>query len=167
MDVREWFLVNVRLGQGCVMPLWLFNVVCSARFAVWCPAAGSHLSYWIVLSVVPVFLTGGVLECNIAHRRTVAVLCMLYKFRFNLMRSLYGALYLSVYVPVLASYKRGFGRTLVYLCASSLQNLAVPHDFYSPLCICVVGSMFFYWPTLLAPYFVFYCSPILFFLSMS
>ena len=26
MDVREWFPVNVGLGQGCVMSPWLFNV---------------------------------------------------------------------------------------------------------------------------------------------
>ena len=25
-DVTEWFPVNVRLRQGCVMYLWLFNV---------------------------------------------------------------------------------------------------------------------------------------------
>ena len=30
------------------------------------------------------FLTGGVIECNIAHRRSVAVLCMLYKIRCSL-----------------------------------------------------------------------------------
>ena len=27
-DVSEWFLVNVRLRQGCVMSPWLFNVLC-------------------------------------------------------------------------------------------------------------------------------------------
>ena len=26
MDASEWFLVNVGLRQGCVMPPWLFNV---------------------------------------------------------------------------------------------------------------------------------------------
>ena len=29
------------------------------------------------------FLTGGVFECDISHRRSVAVLCMLYKIRCN------------------------------------------------------------------------------------
>ena len=24
-DVSEWFLINVGLRQGCVMPPWLFN----------------------------------------------------------------------------------------------------------------------------------------------
>ena len=31
--------------------------------------------------MVPVFLTGGVLDCDLAHCRSVAVLCMLYKIR--------------------------------------------------------------------------------------
>ena len=29
------------------------------------------------------FLAGGVLNCNLSHRRSVAVLCMLYKIRCN------------------------------------------------------------------------------------
>ena len=37
------------------------------------------------------FLTGGVFECDIAHRRPVAVLCMLYKIRCNPMHPVYGA----------------------------------------------------------------------------
>ena len=38
------------------------------------------------------FLTGGVFGCDIAHRRSVAVLCMLYKIRCNPMHPLNGAL---------------------------------------------------------------------------
>ena len=38
------------------------------------------------------FLTGGVFECDIAHRRSVIVLCMQYKIRCNQMHPLYGAL---------------------------------------------------------------------------
>ena len=45
------------------------------------------------------FLTGGVFECEIAHRRSVAVLCMLYKISCNPMHPLYGALPGS-YVPM-------------------------------------------------------------------
>ena len=44
------------------------------------------------------FLTGGVFECDIAHRRSVAVLCMLYKIRCNPMHPLNGALP-GPYVP--------------------------------------------------------------------
>ena len=38
------------------------------------------------------FLAGGVLNCDLSHRRSVAVLCMLYKIRCNPMHSLCGAL---------------------------------------------------------------------------
>ena len=45
------------------------------------------------------FLTGGVFECDPAHRRSVAVLYMLYNIRCNPMHSFYGALPVT-YVPV-------------------------------------------------------------------
>ena len=38
------------------------------------------------------FLTGGVFECDLAHCRSVAVLCMMYKIRCNPLHPLYGAL---------------------------------------------------------------------------
>ena len=44
------------------------------------------------------FLTGGVFECDISHRRSVAVLCMLYKIWCNPVHPLNGALPGS-YVP--------------------------------------------------------------------
>ena len=45
------------------------------------------------------FLTGGVFECGISHRRSVAVLCMLYKIRCNPVHTLNGVLP-GQYVPV-------------------------------------------------------------------
>ena len=45
------------------------------------------------------FLTGGVFECDIAHRRSVAVLCMIYKIRPKAMHPLNGDLS-GPYVPV-------------------------------------------------------------------
>ena len=68
-----------------------------------CSATDSHLR----LTVCPTtttgqscqfFLAGGVLECNLAHRRSVAVLCMLLKIKSNPMFPLSGALPLP-YVP--------------------------------------------------------------------
>ena len=44
------------------------------------------------------FLTRVVFEFYIAHRRSVAVLCMLYKIRYNPMHPLYGALPVPVRV---------------------------------------------------------------------
>ena len=68
--------------------------------AVWCSAADTHIK--LLDSVVMwclFFLTGCVFQCNISHRRSVAVLCMLYNIRCNPMYPLYGALPVP-HVPV-------------------------------------------------------------------
>ena len=39
-------------------------------------------------------LSGGVLDCNLAHRRSVADLCMLFKIKSSPMHPLSGALHL-------------------------------------------------------------------------
>ena len=66
--------------------------------AVWCSAADSHLNLLERVVRSAGFLAGGVLECKLAHRRSVAKLCMLFKIRSNPMHSLSGALPLP-YVP--------------------------------------------------------------------
>ena len=58
------------------------------------------LRYWTVHGA-SLLINLGVFECNIEHRRSVLVLCMLYKFRCNQMHPLYGAqhvLYMQVRV---------------------------------------------------------------------
>ena len=67
--------------------------------AVWCSAADTHLKLLYHEISGARFLTGGVFECEIAHRRSVALLCMVYKIRCNLMHPLNGALP-EPYVPV-------------------------------------------------------------------
>ena len=62
-----------------------------------CSAANSHHKLHRVVRGA-VFLAGGVLECNISHRRSVAVLFMLFKIKSNPMHPLSGALPLP-YVP--------------------------------------------------------------------
>ena len=54
---------------------WSTVLHCGAQLPI------QTVNYWTVYSVVPVFLTGGVLECDGTHRRrrSVVVLCMLYK----------------------------------------------------------------------------------------
>ena len=64
------------------------------------------------------------LECNIAHRRSIAVLGMLYNIWTNQIHPHYGAL--PCVVCASAGYARCFGRSMVYLCASSLPNHAIP-----------------------------------------
>ena len=66
---------------------------------MWCSAADTHLKLLHRADSGARFLTGGVLECDIAHRRYVAVLCMMYKIRCNPVHPLNGALP-GPYVPV-------------------------------------------------------------------
>ena len=63
-----------------------------------CSAADSHLKLLDRVVRSAGFLAGGVLECNLAHRRSVAELCMLFKIKSNPMHTLSCALPLP-YVP--------------------------------------------------------------------
>ena len=66
---------------------------------MWCSAAGTHLKLLDRVVSGASFLNGSLFECDLAHRRSLAVLCMMYKIRCNPMHPLYGAL-LVPYVPV-------------------------------------------------------------------
>ena len=46
---------------------------------VWCSAADSHIKLLDKVVRSAGFLAGGVLESNLAHRRSVAEFCMLFK----------------------------------------------------------------------------------------
>ena len=96
-----------RCFRGFVLPVLEY---CSV---VWCSAADKHLRLLDRVVSGASFLTGGVFECDLAHHRSVAVLCMVYKIRCNPMHPLYGAL------PVPVRVTRGCDRTSVHLCASS------------------------------------------------
>ena len=67
--------------------------------AVWCSAADTHLRLLDRVVGGESFLTGGVFVCDLAHRRSVAVLCMLYMIMCNSMHPLCSALPVP-YVPV-------------------------------------------------------------------
>ena len=67
--------------------------------AVFCSAVNTHLKPLDRAESGAWFLTGGVLECDIAHHWSVAVLSVLYKIRCNPMHSLNGAVP-GPYVPV-------------------------------------------------------------------
>ena len=77
------------------------------------------------------FLTGGVFEYDIAYRRSVAVLCMLYKIRCNPVHPLNGALN-GPYVPVRVTRCALVAHRYTYAPPRCMQNLAVQQDFYSP-----------------------------------
>ena len=88
---KSWQVFHDRL---CLLrSFWSFVLpVLEYCSAMWCLAADSHLKLLdrVVRSVG--FPAGGVLECNLAHRRSVAELCMLFKIRSNPMHPLSGAL---------------------------------------------------------------------------
>ena len=63
---------------------WFVLPVLEYCFAVWCSAADTHLVLLDRVVSGTSFLTGGVFECDLAHRRSVAVLCMLYKNQSNI-----------------------------------------------------------------------------------
>ena len=122
------------------------------------------------------FLTGGVFECHIAHRRSVAVLYMLYKFRYNPMYPLYGALpwtLVSVLVTCgeLVAHRYPYTllrcRTSLYLrifipLTVSLWNIVVtPHSMVWDWRVSRAGPMPFCWPSSSLP-FVSYCFHFLF-----
>ena len=85
-----------RYFRGFVLPVLEY---CSA---VWCSATHTHLKLLDREVSGARFLTGGVFECDIFHRRSVAVLCMLYKIRCNPVHPFNGALP-GPYVPVLVT----------------------------------------------------------------
>ena len=82
-----------RCFWGFVLPVLEY---CSA---VWCSAVDTHLKLLDRVVISACYLAGGVLNCNLSHRRSVAVLCMLYKIRCNPKHPLCGTLPVP-YVPV-------------------------------------------------------------------
>ena len=68
---------------------------------VWCSPADTHLKLLDSVVSGAIFLTGGAFECDLAHRRSVGVLCTINMNRCNPLHPLYGALpvpYVSVRV---------------------------------------------------------------------
>ena len=93
---KSWQVFHDRLllgrwFRGFVLPVLEY---CSA---VWCSAADTHLRQLDRIVSGVSFLTGGVMG-GLAHHLSVAVLCMLYKIRCNLMHPLYGALPVPVWI---------------------------------------------------------------------
>ena len=79
--LKSWQLFHDRLLLGRCFRSFVLPVLeyCSA---VWCSAADTHLRLLDRVVSGAGFLTGGVFECYLAHRRSVAVLCQ-YSIQFN------------------------------------------------------------------------------------
>ena len=93
----EYFLIDCFFGDAFVVfscPLLSTVLQCGARLQM----------YTLIKLLDRVvngasFLTGGVFECDIEHRRSAGVLCVLYKVRCNPLHPLYGVIPVP-YVPV-------------------------------------------------------------------
>ena len=109
-------LLLVRCFRGFVVPVLEY---CSA---VWYSAADTHLRLRDRAVSGDSFLTGGVFECDLAHRRSEPVLCMLYKIRCNPMHPPYGGLPVP-YVPVRVTLGAHIG-TLMRLLAAEPRSIA-------------------------------------------
>ena len=151
-----------RCFRGFVLPVLEY---CSA---VWCWAADTHLKRLDPAVSGAWFLTGGVFECDIAHRRSVTVRCMLYKIRCNPVHPLNGALP-GPDVPVRATrwalvahwYTSAppccrtsqYSRIFIILSVSLLNDHANPVFDGVGLSSFKSRPLLFYWPKLLYPYY--------------
>ena len=119
---KSWQVFHDRLllGRG----FWGFVMpVLEYCAAVWISAADTHRKLLDRVVRGTRFLTGGAFECDLAHRRSVAVLGMLYKIRCNPMHPLYGALPVP-YAPVRITRSAVIAhRYTLTVCASSPKNL--------------------------------------------
>ena len=87
---KSWRVFHDKLLIGRCF--WCFDLpVLEYCSAVWCSAADTHLKLQDRVVSSTCFLAGGVLHCDLSHRRSVAVLCMLYKIRCNPVHPLNGA----------------------------------------------------------------------------
>ena len=88
-----WQIACWEMLSGFVLPVLEY---CSA---VWCSTVDTHLKLLDRAVSGARFLTGGLFQSDISHRRSVAVLCVLYKIRCNPVYPHNGAVP-GPYVPV-------------------------------------------------------------------
>ena len=81
-------MIDLFLGDS----FWVLSCLFWGTAAVWCSTSDAPLKLLDREVSGARFVTGGMFERDIAHRRSVAVLCMLYKIRCNQMHPLNGAL---------------------------------------------------------------------------
>ena len=135
--------------------------------ALWCSAADTHLKLRDRVISADSFLTGGVFEYNLAHRRSLAVSSMLYKIRCYPMHPLYGVyvyrmcrcglhvvlwLHIGTLMPLFAAEPRSSTWLLLnfwYLCGTALVT---PYSMVWDWRISRAGPMSFYYPSCSVPF---------------
>ena len=108
---------------------------------MWCSAADTHLKLLDRAVSGACFLTGSVFARDIAHRRSVTVLCVCCIRSGGTRCTRLMVLYLDRMCQ--GGYTRCSGCTSVHSCIASLQNLAVSQDIYSPISVPLEQSC---WP---------------------
>ena len=99
-----------------------------------CLAANTHLELLDRVVSGASFQTGGVFECDIAHRRSVAVLCVLYKIGCNPMHPLYGALPVP-YVPVRVTSGALVAHRYILMHLLAAEPRSIPGLLFSSQCL--------------------------------
>ena len=179
-----WYLEKVLASILQLIASWvMLSGFFPARFAycsaVWCSAADTHLVLLDRVVSSASFLTVGVFECDLAHRRSVEVLCMQYMIGSNPMHPLYGALpepYVPVRVTRGATHRCTYApprrRTSQYRRTFIPMSVSLWNDLGDPAFDSVEQAGFksivsaFLLAAPLAHFFVSYCFPFLFFHSM-
>ena len=131
--------------------------------AVWCSAADTHLKLLDRAVSGARFLTGGVFECDISYRRSVAVLCTLYKIRCNpvlslvrvCQRGLHAVLWshIGTLMHRLAAEPCSTAGLLFPFWCPSGTILLTPFSMVWDWRVSKAGPMLLYWPKLLYPYY--------------
>ena len=125
-----------RCFRGFLLPVLEY---CSA---VWCSAADTHLKLLDRAVSGARFITGGVFECAISHRRSVAVLCT----RGGLVAHRY------TYAPPRCRTLQ-YSRTFIPSRCPSGTILQAPFSMVWDWRVSRAGPMLLHWPKLLYPYY--------------
>ena len=138
---KSWHLFHDR--SLLLRSFWSFVLpVLEYCSALWCSAADSHLKLLDSVVRSAGFLAGGVVECNLAHRQSVAELCILFKIKSKPMHLLSSALPLP-YVPARVargalvthrySFARRHCRTSQYRRSFVLFSVSLWNDLSDPV----------------------------------
>ena len=111
--------LKMRCFRGFTIPVWSTFLRSLVRLPIY------TFGYLTVHLVGPVSLL--VVEFNLSHRRSVAILCILYKITSNPMNLLCGALPLPFCAR--ADYTLCLGRSSAFVCTSSLPKITALQDF--------------------------------------